>query len=194
MVRTRSWFYMILVWFAVWGSMLLPAHRSAFQHKNGKPKTKFTLRSSAFRDKKTIPVKYTCDGADISPPLQWSNAPRGTKSFVLICKDPDASGGKSWVHWVVANIPATKNKFYEKIKIGSFGGIEGNNSWDVAKYDGPCPPVKVHRYVFTLYALKVPKLRLRTGAKYDDVIRVMKNNILGSARLTGMYQRLSKKL
>lgn len=193
MAYQQSKYCAMFLFFMLSSSIALSAVRNT-RVKNEVSQGKFQLRSSAFRFKANIPAKYTCDGKDVSPPLQWRNAPKGTKSFVLIFQDPDARGGKSWVHWVVFNIPVTMNKFYEKIKIASFGGAEGNNSWGVPKYGGPCPPVKEHRYIFTIYALNVAQLPLRVGASRDEVMRAMQGKILGNARLVGIYQRAVKKL
>ncbi len=119
----------------------------------------FELYSPAFSKNQMIPEKYTCDGEDISPPLEWRNIPANTKSLALIMDDPDAPVGL-WVHWVVYNIPTEIQSLpeniakKEKIIINQKEMTQGKNSWNKIGYGGPCPPDKVHRYFFKLYALK----------------------------------------
>lgn len=149
----------------------------------------FILQSSAFSQNGDIPSEYTCDGLDISPPLRWENPPAGTQSFALICEDPDAVGGKAWVHWLVFNIPATVRDLRAGVDDKTIGAVEGINSWGQTKYGGPCPPLKKHRYVFTLYALKVPKLSLTSSSRRRDFKRAIKTSVLGKAVLLGRYQR-----
>lgn len=152
----------------------------------------FVLSSPAFVDQGQIPVMYACDGSDISPPLRWSNPPLGTQSYALIVNDPDALGG-AWTHWVVFNIPVEKNHLTQRVDVSTMGAIEGTNSWREIKYSGPCPPLKQHRYVFTLYALNVEKLHLKNDARRKDVLQAMKGHILGKAQLVGKYQRPKNK-
>lgn len=145
--------------------------------------TVFTLESSAFKHNKPIPSKYTCDGDNISPELQWSGAPQDAKSFVLIVDDPDAPG-KTWVHWVLFNIDASIKYIAE----GSSAGIQGDTDFNAAKYGGPCPPSGIHHYHFKLYALDM-KLDLPKGATKQQVEQAMEGHILGRAELIGLYQR-----
>lgn len=148
------------------------------------------LTSSAFVDNGLIPAKYTCDGADISPPLTWDEIPSETQSLVLIVDDPDAPG-RTFVHWVVYDIPPTVNQLPEKI-VGSknipSGGVQGKNDFGKLGYGGPCPPSGTHHYFFHLYALD-QKLSLATGASKSQIIRVMEGHVLGKAELIGRYQR-----
>ncbi|HYU91516.1 MAG TPA: YbhB/YbcL family Raf kinase inhibitor-like protein [Gemmatimonadales bacterium] len=152
----------------------------------------FTLTSTAFRDGAAIPVKHTCDGLDVSPPLAWSGAPAGTRSFALIADDPDAPAG-SWVHWVVYNLPAAVAELPEnvaKVEALDLGGArQGRNDFRRPGYGGPCPPPgPAHRYFFTLYALDTP-LTLKAGAQRKDVETAMEGHVLGSAQLMAKYAR-----
>lgn len=148
------------------------------------------LESSAFSEGGMIPREYTCDGSDVSPPLSWSGAPDGTKSFALICDDPDAPG-KTWVHWVLYDLPAGVGKLPRGVPgraALSGGGTQGTNDFRKIGYGGPCPPGGTHRYVFKLYALDT-ELKLGAGATKGDAERAMKGHVLGQATLTGKYSR-----
>ncbi|MCX7817119.1 MAG: YbhB/YbcL family Raf kinase inhibitor-like protein [Syntrophales bacterium] len=149
------------------------------------------LRSTAFKHGDLIPPKYTCDGENISPPLEWGNIPANTKSFVLICDDPDAPKG-TWVHWVVYNIPANVRKLEENIPARNVlpvtGAKHGLNSWAKIGYGGPCPPSGTHRYFFKIYALDAV-LDLGPGATKNDVLQSMKGKVLSEAILMGRYSR-----
>jgi len=152
----------------------------------------FTLTSTAFTDGAAIPVKHTCDGGDVSPPLAWSGAPAGTRCFVLVADDPDAPAG-SWVHWVVYNVPAAVSELPEnvaKVETLDLGGArQGRNDFRRPGYGGPCPPPgPAHRSLFTLYALDAP-LTLKAGAQRKDVETAMEGHVLGSAQLLGTYAR-----
>ncbi len=154
--------------------------------------TGFTLKSSAFANSGAIPTMYTCDGKDVSPPLRWKNVPEGTKSFVIICHDPDARGG-SWTHWVVFNLPATVTYLPVNANIEYYKGVEGTNSWGSVDWGGPCPPMRQHRYIFDIYALSTPKLRLDKKARRQEVVRAMRGKILTKSRLMGTYKRPQKR-
>lgn len=147
----------------------------------------FKISSNAFDNESTIPVKYTCDGDDISPELTWQDPPENTKSFVLIMDDPDAPRG-TWVHWVLFNIPVDVNHLKENIDQLPNGTLSGNNSWNRQGYGGPCPPDKMHRYFFKLYALDA-KLDLPAGSDKAAVEKAMQGHILGNAELMGKYDR-----
>jgi hypothetical protein len=146
--------------------------------------------SSAFSEGGGIPSKYTCDGQDISPPLEWKDAPGDTKSFALISDDPDAPGG-TWVHWVAFNIPPTAAKLEENIKHDrefANGMKQGSNDWPKIGYGGPCPPSGTHRYYFKLYALDT-MLDIKPGATKEQLLKAMKGHVLAEARLMGKYKR-----
>jgi Raf kinase inhibitor-like YbhB/YbcL family protein len=149
------------------------------------------LTSDAFADGQPIPKKYTCDGADVSPALQWSGAPAGTKSFALICDDPDAPMG-TWVHWVLYGLPAATDRLPEKTPADDTlpnGARQGLSDFKRTGYGGPCPPPgKPHHYHFKLYALSI-EITLKPRATKQDLLKAMKGHILAEAWLTGVYQR-----
>ncbi len=150
----------------------------------------FFLVSAAFSSGGNIPVMYTCDGDDISPPLRWGEAPEGTVSYALICEDPDAPAG-NWVHWVVYNIPSVTTSLPEDAGGGEppAGGIlQGTNSWGRTGYGGPCPPSGTHRYFFRLYALD-SMLELEAGADAAALREAMDGHVLAEAELMGRYPR-----
>ena len=155
----------------------------------------FILTTTAFKDGAPIPGKYTCDGVDVSPPLAWSGAPAGTRSFALIADDPDAPGG-TWVHWVLYNLPAEVSELPENIaKVESLdlgGARQGRTDFRRPGYGGPCPPPgPAHRYFFKLYALDT-RLELKAGAQKKDVEAAMQGHVLGSAQLMGTYARAKR--
>ena len=148
------------------------------------------ITSPAFAEGSMIPVKYTCDGQDISPPLAWKDAPSGTKSFALISDDPDAPVG-TWVHWVAYNIPPNMNSLGENVKPEKEfkdGMRQGNNDWPKIGYGGPCPPGGTHRYYFKLYALDA-MLALKPGATKAQVLQAMEGHVLAEAQLMAKYKR-----
>jgi len=149
------------------------------------------LISPAFKDGGTIPSKYTCDGDDVSPPLEWSNVPEDTKSLALICDDPDAPMG-TWVHWVLYGLPADTTSLPEGVPMNeAIEGValQGTNDFKRIGYGGPCPPPgKPHRYFFKLYALDT-ELDLKPGAKKKDLEKAMKGHVLAKGQLLGRYQR-----
>jgi Raf kinase inhibitor-like YbhB/YbcL family protein len=148
------------------------------------------LVSSAFENNGLIPAKYTCDGADISVPLSWEQLPPQTQSLVLIVDDPDAPI-RTFVHWVVYDLPPTSRQLPEQIPQGKTinnGGIQGKNDFNQLGYGGPCPPSGTHRYIFQIYALDT-KLNLPPGASKSQVIAAMDGHILARGELIGRYQR-----
>jgi Raf kinase inhibitor-like YbhB/YbcL family protein len=148
------------------------------------------IKSLSFNHEGMIPAKYTCDGQNISPPLTWSGAPEETKSFALICDDPDAPVGL-WVHWVFFDIPAKVNSLPENVsrqeEIAGLGK-NGKNTSRRWGYDGPCPPGGTHHYYFKLYALDAI-LNLKAGLTNDELLTAMKGHILVEAQLMGRYKR-----
>ncbi|MBS1263043.1 MAG: hypothetical protein MAG715_00210 [Methanonatronarchaeales archaeon] len=142
------------------------------------------LASTAFEEGETIPERYTCDGADVSPPLDWTGVPDGAESLTLLVNDPDAPGG-TFTHWVTYDLPPGKDGLDE----GGDGGAEGANDFGGSGYGGPCPPPgSPHRYRFRLYALDA-KLGLPDGVSKTDAIDAMEGHVLAEARLTGTYGR-----
>ncbi len=143
------------------------------------------ITSSAFENNQQIPLKYTCDGQDINPPLEISEVPKETKSLVLIVDDPDAPMG-TWVHWLVWNIDPSIAKIEENSM--PQGAVQGQNSFGKAPYGGPCPPSGTHRYFFKVYALDI-KLELDSSADKNALESAMEGHILDKAELIGLYQR-----
>jgi len=170
-------------------SAIMPLKSSA-QTGDKKP-APIKITSSAFQSGGAIPVKYTCEGEDISPPLAWSGVPNGTKSLALICDDPDAPAG-TWVHWVLYDLPATASALSEKFPTAATlpnGAKQGTNDFGKTGYGGPCPPPgKAHRYFFKLYALDA-EVSVKTAATKQDLLRAMEHHILGEGQLIGTYQR-----
>lgn len=149
-----------------------------------------TLSSTAFAHGESIPAEYSCDGQDVSPPLQWSDPPQAAQSFVLIADDPDAPGG-TWVHWVVYNLPAGARSLPGSIPPEAEfadGGQHGQNSWGRLAYGGPCPPGGTHRYFFKLYALDTT-LELEPGASKEQVLQAMEGHVLAQGELMGTFSR-----
>lgn len=154
---------------------------------------KMQITSSVFTEGGMIPAEYTCDGKDISPPLEWKDFPAGTKSFALISDDPDAPVGL-WVHWIIYNIPVSMTKLEEHVRPErefKNGMRQGSNSWPKIGYGGPCPPSGTHRYYFKLYALDAP-MTLAPGAAKAELLQALKGHILAEAQLMGKYKRLSR--
>jgi len=150
----------------------------------------FQLTSRAFKDGEMIPSHYTADGEDVSPPLEWKDAPEGTKVFALICDDPDAPGG-SFTHWVIFNIPTSVTQFPEafpSLKSLPNGTKQGLNDFGSIGYQGPAPPSGTHRYCFKMYALSAV-LDLEEGAKKATLERMVQRRTLAQAQLMGKYQR-----
>jgi Raf kinase inhibitor-like YbhB/YbcL family protein len=148
------------------------------------------LRSSAFFIGNSIPFKYTCDGDNISPPLQWEDPPNETQSFALILEDPDAPH-PDFTHWVLFNIPANCRELPEAIEGEETlpeGSVEGKNDFGQFGFAGPCPPEGTHRYFFKLFALD-QLLDLEAGASKQEALQAMENHVLDKAELMGRYTR-----
>ena len=146
------------------------------------------LTSGAFENGAEIPLPYTCDGSDFSPPLEWEDVPEGAESLAIICEDPDAPAGV-WTHWVIYNIPSAAFRLAAKIPAMAdhpSGLCQGLNSWGRLEYGGPCPPSGTHRYFFTLYALD-RVLDVEPGSSRDKVEKAMQGHILAEAKLMGTY-------
>lgn len=148
------------------------------------------ITSPAFEEGGLIPEKYTCDGMDVSPPLAWTSVPEDTKTFALICDDPDAPMG-TWVHWILFNLPAHVMELPENIipeKNLETGARQGMNDFHKIGYGGPCPPGGTHRYFFKLYALDT-EVNLEAGATKSQLLQAMEGHILAEAQLIGKYSR-----
>jgi len=152
------------------------------------------LKSSAFVHLGEIPEKYTCDGADHSPPLAWEGVPAGTKSLALIVDDPDAPDPKApkmvYVHWVLYDIPPDSAGLPEAVSASRLpaGTREGLNDWRRTGYGGPCPPIGRHRYFHKLYALDTVLRDLEHPTK-KQLLAVIEGHVLAEAQLIGTYQR-----
>ena len=148
------------------------------------------IKSSAFKEGESIPAKYTCDNLDISPPLEWSEGPAGTKTFAIICDDPDAPKG-TWVHWVMYNIPSDLLKLPEntpKSETLINGARQGKTDFGSIGYGGPCPPSGTHRYYFKVYALDyAPDYKSVITKK--ELLKLMEGHILDEGQLMGRYKR-----
>ena len=153
-----------------------------------------TLRSSAFQPDGTIPLKYTCDGEDISPPLEWSGVPDNAMSLALIVDDPDApdpaAPKRRFVHWVLYNIPPDARGLAERAGKANLppGAREGTNDFRKHGYGGPCPPKGRHRYVFTLYALNTSLSGLDSPSK-GDLETAMKGHVIEQTETIGTFER-----
>ena len=143
------------------------------------------LKSPAFSQNGVVPAKYTCDGQNISPPLQIAETPENAKSLVLICDDPDAPG-KTWTHWTVWNIDPTTTEIVEGTTLA--GSTQGVTDFGEVGYGGPCPPSGTHRYFFKLYALDT-MLNMSYQAKKEDIEKAMAGHVIDQAQLTGVYSR-----
>ncbi len=146
------------------------------------------LTSKDFVQEGMIPQEFTCEGANISPELSWSDAPQGTKSFVLTLEDPDAPMKGGFDHWVLFNLPAEVNTLNKGLKEFPKEVGLGNNGTKKTGYYGPCPPTGKHRYFFRLYAID-QMLKLPNGATKQDVIEAMQGHILGQTELMGLYEK-----
>jgi Raf kinase inhibitor-like YbhB/YbcL family protein len=155
------------------------------------PTKRLVLTSSAFRDGERIPVRHTCDGEDLSPPLAWTGVPVETRSFALICDDPDAPRG-TWVHWLIWNLPADAIELAEGVppqpELRS-GARQGLNDGGELGYSGPCPPPgKPHRYFFRLHALDT-SLNLPAGVHRAELEEAIRGHVLARGTLMGTYER-----
>ncbi|MDF2550653.1 MAG: phosphatidylethanolamine-binding protein [Chlamydiales bacterium] len=146
--------------------------------------TPFSLASPAFQQGQLIPPKYTCQGQDISPPLDFIAIPPKAKSLALIVDDPDAPGGV-WDHWVVWNLPPEKHLLEDCLPAAA---KQGKNSWGNLGYGGPCPPSGTHRYFFKAYALD-QSLTLHEKATKQELEQAMAGHILAQVELVGLYRK-----
>ncbi len=150
------------------------------------------IRSPAFEHGGEIPARYTCQGEDVSPPLEFSGMPEGTRSLALIVDDPDAPDPAApkmiWVHWVLYNLPPDCSGLPEEVSELPPGTGEGLNDWQRTGYGGPCPPIGRHRYFFKLYALDRVLPDLGTPTK-GELLEAMRGHVIDEAELMGTYQK-----
>jgi Raf kinase inhibitor-like YbhB/YbcL family protein len=170
-----------------------PMHGEVFSNSIEMPPAEagFVLISPDFSNGGPIPQKFTCDGENIPPTLAWGQPPGGTKSFILVMKDPDAPGG-AWIHWIVYNLPAetrSVNSLTRPIlQIDGVTILFGKNSWGKPTYGGPCPPSGTHHYVFQVSALSID-LGPKNNETIDELTNQMQGSILGTAELLGTYSK-----
>jgi len=171
--------------------------RQLHQTSSGLGTMPFSLSSPAFAPNDPIPAKYTCEGADISPPLEWSGTPQGTRSLALIIDDPDAPDPakpkRVFVHWVVYNIPASTTKLPENAAKSGLppGTMQGTNDFGKQTFGGPCPPIGRHHYHFKLYALDTELSGLKNPTK-AQLETAMEGHALDSSQLIGTYEKAKK--
>ena len=174
--------------FAAW-LLIAVMTTSIAAHLAGKETMQLT--SPAFAEGQSIPREHTCDGADVSPALHWRDVPSPTRSFALICDDPDAPAG-TWVHWVLYDLPPGTSALPEGVATTQYvvgNAKQGISDFHRLGYGGPCPPPgKPHRYFFKLYALD-KMLDLKPGAAKSDVESAMEGHILAEGKLMGTFQR-----
>ncbi|MBO9524426.1 MAG: YbhB/YbcL family Raf kinase inhibitor-like protein [Nocardioidaceae bacterium] len=147
--------------------------------------TSITVTSTAFAEGEPVPTTYTCEGADLAPPLAWTGVPDDAAALALVVDDPDAPHGM-FTHWVVLDIPASVGGSTEG-GVPS-GGVQARNSAGRSAWMGPCPPSGTHHYRFTLYALSA-RTGLAEGASLDEALRAVQRLATASGRLTGTYRR-----
>jgi len=153
------------------------------------------IRSTAFADGAAIPSHFTCEGADVSPPLAWTGVPAGAKSLALVVDDPDAPDPAhprmTWVHWVLYDLPPSSTGLAEGVVPSSLppGTIQGTNDWRRTGWGGPCPPIGRHRYFFKLYALDVALPESLGAATKAALEKAMHGHVLASATLVGTYRK-----
>lgn len=149
------------------------------------------LRTSAFKPGDNVPLPFTCDGANVSPPLTWTAPPDGTESLAVIVDDPDAPH-RTWTHWLVYNVPPTERELSEAIAPRSelaSGAQQGRNDFGDVGYGGPCPPPgRPHRYFFRVFALDT-QLTFPTAPSREQIDRAMRGHVLASGQIMGHYRR-----
>lgn len=175
--------------------LLLPFSACAASNEATPPvgSAALTLISPAFKQSELIPQKFTCHGQEISPAMEWSTPPEGTKSLALIMDDPDAPMG-TWVHWLVYNLPPDARSLPEGASSPNAasnnlpqGAVQGKTSFNRSDYGGPCPPSGQHRYFFRIYALDT----LLNGKNMDKaaLIQSMNGHVLAQGELMGIYKQ-----
>ena len=164
---------------------LLPSNKATDNISDSQLPLLMIITSPAFSHNGQVPLKYTCDGEDINPPLTISGVPANAKSLVLIVDDPDAPRG-TWVHWTVWNIKPDTTSIGENSL--PMGAVEGTTDFGRTGYGGPCPPSGTHRYFFKIYALDT-LINLSSSARKADIEKVMEGHILDQTELIGLYKR-----
>ena len=161
----------------------------AYQRSETQTSGMLTLTSEAFQPGAAIPVQFSAYGDGVSPPLAWSGAPAGTRSFVLLVEDPDASSAKPYVHWMAWNIAADRTGLPEAVAAGAPGLVQGRNNRGRNAWFGPRPPGRsAHHYWFQLFALDTA-LTLPATASRNDLLKAMDGHVLAAGRLLGMFAK-----
>jgi len=167
----------------------------AAKPKQGGPAMTITVTSSAFGPNQPIPKKYTGEGVDVSPPLEFAGIPAEAKELALICDDPDAPRAEPWVHWVIYKIPPNTTALPEGVErterpANVPGALQGRNDWGTIGYRGPMPPPGhgVHHYHFKVYALDAP-LDVGPGLSKAQLLKAMEGHIIAQGELIGTYER-----
>jgi len=172
---------------AVLTALVLYAAAGGAGAEEGGNMASLTVRSGAFVAGAAIPSKYTGEGEDVSPPLEWSGVPANAKELALICDDPDAPRAEPWVHWVAYKIAASSTGLSEGARSGF---VAGHNDFGQTGYGGPMPPRGhgVHHYHFKLYALDQP-LDAAPGLRKSDILKAIRGHVVGQGELIGTYER-----
>ena len=173
-------------------ALLLAAGLHAAAAEGRKTLKALSIKSPSFDHNGAIPKTFTCQGKDISPALQWSDLPEGTKSLALIVDDPDAPDPRApkmtWVHWVLYDIPADAEGLPEAVEQLPAGTREGLNDWKKTGYGGPCPPIGRHRYFHKLYALDT-KLGDKGPLTKQALLEAIEDHVLARGQLVGTYEK-----
>ncbi len=188
------WIFFLILTTACSGSVGAPPAGQAANTSSGSSQSAaLAITSPAFQPNASIPAKYTCQGDDLSPALEWAAPPAGTKSLALILDDPDAPMG-TWVHWVVYNLPASARGLPENASQGASktanlpeGALQGMNSFNRVNYGGPCPPSGEHHYIFHLYALDT--VISGDSLNKEALLKAMAGHILAQGELVGLYKK-----
>lgn len=180
----RRWFICIILSCILAACQPTAPQIPSATHEPGDTVVTLKLATPAFAANDLIPKDFTCDGANRSPELSWTDVPPNAKSFVLIVDDPDAPNG-TFTHWILFDIPSGARQ----LDAGTSIGIAGTNGFGQANYQGPCPPIGrgTHHYFFTLYALDVSTLNLKSGVSRRQVEAAINNHVVGQAQLIGLY-------
>jgi Raf kinase inhibitor-like YbhB/YbcL family protein len=182
----------MLILFAAFNSPAASAqNRQSSNRTSGRTAMTIQLSTNSFKPGGTIPTKFSCSGADVSPQLSWSTPPPATKSLALIVDDPDAPAG-TWNHWLLYNLPPSIHELAEnqpRTAELSNGAPQGKNDFGKIGYNGPCPPPgKPHRYFFRLYALDT-KLDLKSGADRKTVDQAIEGHVVAEGEFMGSFGR-----
>jgi Raf kinase inhibitor-like YbhB/YbcL family protein len=192
--RRIRWIWAAVLGIALVCFSLVAAKTGLLTGEKEKTIMSLILTSPSFIHEHAIPPRHTCDGLNVSPPLDWAGVPSGAKSLALIVDDPDApdpaAPKMTWVHWVLYNIPPNANGLTEGVAVIDIptGTLHGVNDWKRTGYGGPCPPIGKHRYFFKLYALDsvLPGMKHPTKATLE---KAMRGHVLAHAELIGLYQK-----